>query len=161
MRPTAAALILPLLLLAACERPARDAAPERTDAQVEAARRACIARELVAISEDEIEMLEATLGGGGEDPAAQFTRQAQMAALEFARVLHQQASLRLGALAHADSAVNHAARSADSARHMQMASRYIVRPTERGTVEANALAEYERRFAQLLADEDHRCNWDV
>lgn len=149
-----------LLLLAACDRGGGEAPPERSEAQLEAARRACIAAELVALSEDEVETLEGTMGGE-HDEMAQITRQAQSAALEFARVLQQHAQLRRSALAHADTALNHVSRSADSARHAETAVRFSPRRAERGTVEANAVAEYERRFGRIAEDPDHRCNWDI
>jgi hypothetical protein len=156
----APALALTALLAAGCRPDAPGAEPQRTAAQHEAARRACVAAEMIALSEDEIETLQATLGDGADTGPA-IPRQAQRAALQFAQVVHQYALLRHSALAHVDSALNHAARSADSARHVAAAERFVPRPAELGTVEANARAEYERRFTRVLEDADHRCNWDV
>jgi hypothetical protein len=151
-----------LVLGTACEARQDDPTTERTPAAEEAARFSCIAAELVRVSDDEIDTIEATLPADIETSAeAQGLWRAQIAALQFAQVLYDHAILRNAALAHADSALNRAASAADSARHMQTARRYSPAPPEPGTIEANVAVEYERRFGRLRADEDHRCNWDI
>lgn len=134
----------------------------RTAEQEEIARHACIAAELVTISDDEIDTIEATLPPDIETmPQGQGIWQAQIAALQFAQALYDHTLLRRAAMAHADTAVNHVSTSADSARHMEISARYLPREPEPGRLEANVLNAYERRFAAIRADENHRCNWDI
>jgi hypothetical protein len=151
-----------LLLISACEAPREAAPPARSAERDEAARRACIAAELVRVSDEEIDVIEASLPADIETSTqAQGIWRAQLAALQFAQVLHDHAQLRHASLAHADSALNRAASSADSARHMATAARYAPRRPEQGTLEANVASEYERRFSRIRSDDDHRCNWDL
>jgi hypothetical protein len=154
-------LLILVLLTVACERGAEGVAG-RTAEQEDAARRACIAAELVRASDEEIDLIEASLPADVEtSPQAQAMYPAQISALQFAQALYDHALLRHSALAHADSALNHARGAADSTRHVESAAAFTVRPPEQGTVEANAVGEYERRFARIRADPDHRCNWDI
>jgi hypothetical protein len=154
-------LLIVVLVTAACE-PRAEVVAGRTAEQGDAARRACIAAELVRTSDEEIDLIEASLPADVEtSPQVQAAYHAQLAALRFAQALYDHALLRHGALAHGDSALNHARGAADSTRHVETAAAYTVRPPELGTVEANAVGEYERRFARIRADPDHRCNWDI
>ncbi len=149
-----------VLLVAACEPRQDQAAAARSPAQEEAARGLCIATELVRASDEEIDLIEASLPADIEtNIQAQRTWQPQIAALQFAQVLYDHAMLRRAAVAHVDSALNRA--PADSARHMQTATRYTPGPAEPGTLEANVAQEYERRYDRMRTDEDHRCNWDL
>jgi len=150
-----------MAVLVACEPGAGAGVQGRTAQQEEIARRACIAAELVAISDEEIDTIEATLPPDIETLPQQGIWQAQIAALQFAQALYDHTLLRRAAMAHADTAVNHATTSADSARHMDLAARYLPREPEPGRLEANVMSAYERRFAAIRADEDHRCNWDI
>jgi hypothetical protein len=150
-----------VLLAVACE-PRSEVTTGRTAEQQEVARRACIATELVRTSDEEIDLIEASLPAGVEtSPEVQAMYQTQISALRFAQALYDHALLRHGALAHADSALNHARGAADSTRHVESAAAYSIRAPERGSIEANAIVEYERRFARISADGDHRCNWDI
>jgi|GEM_PF-4367109 len=150
-----------LVALMACE-PGPGARVEgRTAQQEEIARGACIANEMVAISDEEIDLIEATLPPDIETRQDVGMWQTQIAALQFAQALYDHALLRRSAMAHVDSAANHSTTSADSARHMEIAARFLPRAPEPGRLEDNVLSAYERRFAAIRADEDHRCNWDI
>jgi hypothetical protein len=154
-------LLIVLLAAVACE-PRAEGTPARTAEQEEAARMACIAAELVRTADEQIDLIEASLPPDVEtSPQVQAVYQAQISALQFAHAIHDHALLRHSALAHADSALNHASGAADSTRHVESATAFTTRPPEQGSIEANVAGEYERRFARVRADEDHRCNWDI
>lgn len=156
------AVLTVLVSVAACEPQREEADPGRTPLQEEAARRACIAEELVRVADDEIDTIEASLPADIESSAqSQVVWQAQLSALQFAQVLRDHALLRRAALSHADSALNHSRSAQDSTRHMQTAESYASLQPEPNTLEANVANEYERRFARIRSDEDHRCNWDL
>jgi hypothetical protein len=151
-----------LLLATACDTPRQAPEASRTPAQEEAARGVCIAAELVRTSDEEIDVIEASLPADIETSAqAQTVWRPQLLALHFANVLHDHALLRHASLAHVDSAMNHRRTPADSTRHMQTAASFAPGAAEPGSLEANVAAEYERRYARIRADEDHRCNWDM
>jgi hypothetical protein len=153
-------VLLLVVTMTACEPRREDAVASRTPAQDEAARGLCIATELVRASDEEIDVIEAALPADIEtNLQAQRTWQPQIAALQFAQVMYDHALLRRAAIAHVDSALNRA--RADSARHMETAARYTPVPPQPGSIEANVAQEYERRFARIRGDEDHRCNWDL
>lgn len=110
-----------------------------------AAREACIGERLALRAADELQTLEQMMVVSGP--------------LEFQRAYTQHANLRLGAYAHADSALNHATTSADSARHAELAAGFQIRLPESESVEANVLRSYESNFAAIYNDPDHPCNW--
>lgn len=145
MKRTHLHLLLPLLAapLAACSD--GGIPPEVLEQRREAARGACIGRQLLGRAEQNLNTL-APLGTAG--------------VAVYARVYHEHAQLRASALAQADSAANYSPEPGDSARHAEAAARFAVRAPEAGSVEANAAAQYNREFAQMYADADHPCNWD-
>jgi hypothetical protein len=146
---------LVLLPLAACDpRPLGDP-PEVVEARVDAARGACIGRELLAGAEESLDALRAFQAEETVDLGITH------AAMEFARAYHAHAQLRATELAYADSAVNHARSSADSLRYEQAASAFLPRAPEPGTLEGNVADAWLRDFTTIGADEDHRCNWDI
>lgn len=154
-------LIALLLLIVACEGEPETIPPEVAQRRQEAARGACVGSELLRRASDDVASLEETLASTSDAPAAEVTRQAGMAALQFARAYLQHAELRAGRYAHIDSAYNHAQRTADSTRHVQAAQGLAIRAPEPGTLEANVIGAYDRNFAALFADADHPCNWDL
>lgn len=147
-------LLLAPLGLAACGdgRAAGSAdADEPLPAAVRAARRAaergaCISTELSAKATSDLAMLD-TMAVLGPVRA-------------YALAFQQHATLRATAFAYLDSAANYADNPADSARYAQTAERFVISAPGPGTLEANILAEYERRFATLRADLQHPCNWE-
>jgi hypothetical protein len=152
--------LLSVLLLASlaagCEREPRAAAPaERSPAQENAAREACIARTLATNAQESLDALQAF--EGVEGPALGTAG----AVLQWARAYDQHAQLHHSALAHADSALNHARTPADSARYMQTGQAFLPRRPEAGTVEENIAAAWFRDFATIHENADHPCNWDV
>lgn len=160
LAPLALALVL-ALAAAACER-----GPEELPAEVQAARtgaqsRACLTAELARVAEEDLQTLQETFDAAGDGPAATLTRRAAQAATEYAQAYRQHAMLRQAAAASADSALNHAASSADSLRFQERADRFIISAPEPGTIEANVIADYERKLAAMVADQDHPCNWDL
>jgi hypothetical protein len=155
--------LLTLALLAAaaaCDGGSEEVAPEVEQARRAAARSACVGAELARHAEDQLQTLEASFPSG-EGPAADITRQASRAALEYARAYDQHARLRVAAYAQADSALNHSPRRADSLRHVQRAQQFQVRLPEVGTLEGNVLQAYQRDFAARISDPDHPCNWEL
>jgi hypothetical protein len=149
-------LSLSALALTGCDRGAATAADgSRTEAQQAAARDACLAEAMAAQAEQHLADLEewGLAGGPGSAAAA--------AAGEFARAYFQHAQLRYATLAHADSALNHARTPADSARYVQTAGAFLPRGFEPGTLEGNVAEAWARDFSVLLANEDHRCHWDI
>jgi hypothetical protein len=146
---------LPLLFLLGCERDTQRPAGARTEAQQGAARDACLAEALVVHAEES----HAALQEWGFDDA--LGAGIATAAGEFSRAYLQHAQLRYGSLAHVDSAMNHARAPADSTRHVQTAQGFLPRGFEEGTLEFNVAAAWLRDYATLLADEDHRCHWDI
>lgn len=145
------------LALAGCEAES-GVPPEVQRRRVDAARDACIAAELERRAEENVSSLEEMLSAAESDPSA--LAGAGSAALRFARVYEQHATLRAVRAAHVDSSFNHSARAADSARHVERAEAVRVHPPERGTVEANVLSSYENDFSSIRTDPDHPCNWD-
>ena len=154
----ACALALPL---AACD----DGSPEDSEGarnRLLAARRACVAAEVHRRALSDVRDLEETVAGSGSDsPAAEMTRRAGAAALEFARAFEQHARLRTEAYAHVDSALNYSSRATDSVRHVEIARTMSIRTPEPGTLEANVIQAYEREMNTLAADQDHPCNWEL
>lgn len=149
-------LLLLCLLGAACGDDAADtelteeAAAERAQAE----RLACLTAELERRAEADLQSLEqmtAMLPAG--------VGSAREATLQFQRVLAEQAQLGARAAAYTDSALNHAARPADSARYAALAAGFRTRAPEPGTIEANARSAYQQALAELAADPDHPCNW--
>jgi hypothetical protein len=84
-----------------------------------------------------------------------------MVTLQFARVFQRHAEVRATAYALVDSAANHAASSADSSQYLQRAGGFAINYPREGTVEANVLNSYETKFAEIMLDNEHRCNWDI
>lgn len=120
-------------------------------------RQACAARNLEKTAEENLALLESTLGGDDGDPMA-ATRNA---ATGFARAYHRHAELRHTMYANADSALNHVSSSADSLRYEERADAIVVRVPAVGTVEANVMEAYNRDFSRILSDDDDPCNWDI
>jgi hypothetical protein len=155
-------LLLALVLgSAACERGPEEVPAEVQAARTEARRRACLSAELARAAEEDLQTLRETFDAVGAGPAETLTRRAAQAAAEYAEAYRQHALLRQVAAANADSALNQAASPADSLRYQQQADRFVISAPEPGTIEANVIADYERKLAALLADEDHPCNWDL
>jgi hypothetical protein len=149
-------LALVPLLLVACDRGGTtDEPPEVSEARRVAAREACIAGALLERSYESVDAL--LLLQPDDVPAGG----AAGAAIEFARAYLQNAELHYVALAYADSAANHARTPADSVRYLQAGQGFVPRRPEIGTVEGNVAAAWLRDFATILADEDHRCHWDI
>lgn len=147
--------------IAACDRGGSDLPPEVARAREQAARRSCVAEEMLRrASSDVADLQDAVQGSSGETPGAELTRRAGSAALQFARAYQQHAELRAAGYAHVDSALSYSRRAADSVQHLQMAQRLSIRSPEAETIEANVIAAYDRDFASLLDDADHPCNWD-
>jgi hypothetical protein len=159
----AAALALIVAGLASCREEAPRAPSPAALAQREAAyRQACVAGELAAVAEEDLEVLEALVESlDPADPAGELGLRTTFAAFDFARAYHGHAELRARAYAYLDSAVNHAATTADSARYIERAGAFSIRRPEEGTVEANVLTAYQANFSERLADDDHPCNWDL
>lgn len=146
---------LALFTLVACEARPLAEPPAVVEARVDAARGACIGRELLANAEESLEALRTFQA----DEAVELGFAG--AAVEFARAYQAHAQLRAAELAYADSALNHARTSADSLRYEQTASAFLPRAPQAGTLEGNVAAAWLRDFATIGADEDHRCNWDL
>jgi hypothetical protein len=163
MRGTTAFLILAsVTVVAACgDRAARVESPEVRFERESAFRQACAARLLAQRAQNDLQLLEmASLGADPSDPAAEISRRATAAAVEYARAYERHAELRAGAYANLDSAVNHAETTADSTRFVQRAGSYSLRLPAEGTVEGNVLNSYQADLSSLLADVNHPCNWD-
>jgi hypothetical protein len=118
-------------------------------AKREAARSACISAQIARQAQDQAELLGQTRVG----PAA--------AAAAFADAFNEHAKLRNAAYAQLDSALNHASTPEDSARHARASASVQINAPEPNTVEANVIADYQRRFRAIAADEDHPCNWQA
>src|SRR5690606_19672428 len=117
---------------------------------------------LAARARDDEETLEATAAAvDPSTPPEQMALTARGAVLAFARAYRQHADLRASAYAYVDSAVNHSVSPADSARYMQVASRFTIRTPMEGTVETNVMQNFERKRAEILTNADHPCNWDL
>jgi hypothetical protein len=143
-------------LATGCEADPRQTAPAtRTPAQQSAALEACIAHTLAANAQESLEALQAFEGIDGPTIATAG------AVFEWARAYDQHAQLHYAAFAHADSALNHARTSADSARYIQTGQAFLPRRPEPGTLEENVAAAWIRDFATIHENEDHRCHWDV
>lgn len=163
MRKSAAVLgaMLLLALIPGCSEE-RAEAPERRAAREMAFRQACIARDLERRSEEDLELLEATLASADPgDPLGSIVAQTTRVALDFSRAFHRHAELRANGSAYLDSAANHAATAADSARYVQRAQAFAIRSPQPGTIEANVLADYQEKLLVALNDSNHRCNWDI
>jgi hypothetical protein len=122
---------------------------EALAARREAARTACISGQLAQQAEEQAALLSQTPAG----PLA--------AAATFAEAFSQHARLRNIALAERDSALNHSSTPADSVRHARASAAVQINAPEANTVEANVVADYERRFRAIAADADHPCNWQA
>jgi hypothetical protein len=151
-----------LCFLVACKDTPRQESPEVRFEREAAYRQACVARALAQRATDDLQILTAatesfTLG----DSASILSRDATNAAVEFARAFQRHAEFRLGAYAYLDSAVNHSTSAADSVRYLERASSFSIRSPEQGTVEANVLESYQQKIADMLADQNNQCNWDI
>lgn len=147
--------------VAGCERGGPEPPAEVTRAREQAARRSCVAEEMLRrASSDVADVQDAVQGSGGDTPGAELTRRAGAAALQFARAYQQHAELRAAGYAHVDSALSYSRRAADSVQHVQMAQQLSIRRPEAETIEANVIAAYDRDFTSLLNDADHPCNWE-
>ncbi len=162
MKRLAAALGV-LMMAAACGDAGEAApSPEQLAVREAAARQACAARYLEETAADNLTTLEdARTAFEADDPLAAINRAATQAATDFARAFAAHAELRATAYAYLDSAVNRTSSSADSARYVEQAGRFSIRMPQPNTLEANVIADYQRSLEEILADEDHRCNWDV
>lgn len=157
-----ALFLMLLVVIGGCADTGEEIPPEVRAEREISYRRACIARELVARAEDDVEVLAETLGNvDPADPLAAVTRSASEAALEFARAYGRHAELRASAYDLVNSAVNQSETSADSARLIEQAQNFSITIPAEGTVEANVLASYQTNLNTMLADEDHPCNWDI
>lgn len=156
------ALLAIAFLGASCDDPAQR--PESPAARFEresAYRQVCAAEVLARTSEERLLTLESTLETlDPSDPLSDLNRRVTTAALGFARAYERHAELRYGAYAYMDSAVNHAATTADSARYISRASAFSIRAPEEGTVEANVFEQYQADLVAILSNENHTCNWD-
>jgi hypothetical protein len=155
--------VLSLLLLAACADERAGISPEVTRMREDAARDACISRELYTRAEESYVTLAELHGidDPGIDPSAALLPGPVRAAYTYAQVYHQHAELRRSAFAHIDSAFNHVRSPADSTRHIQLANNLSPPRAEPGTIEANVAAAYARDHTAIRQDDDHRCNWDL
>ena len=134
-----------LLAITACA--AEEAGPTAAplEARDLAARSACVAERLARRAEEELRTLQELQMAPGP--------------LGFQRAYLQHAELRLRTLSLADSALNHARSSADSAA-LDSASRAVrLRVPDPGSVEENVIRSYENNFLAMITDEDHPCNW--
>lgn len=158
---SAAGVVLLLALALGCTEE-RAEAPERRAAREMAYRQACIARDLERRSEEDVDLLEATLASADTgDALGSIVAQTTRVALDFSRAFHRHAELRANGSAYLDSAANHAATAADSTRYVQRAQQFAIRAPQPGTIEANVLADYQEKLLAALNDENHRCNWDL
>lgn len=160
--PRLAVLAALAVLTVACgDRPS--AVPPQVQAQrIDAHRAACITREIHAeADEDEIIIEETILAANPDTPEGQLTMMTSSAVLAYAVAFNRHADLRASAYAYVDSAFNHSATPADSARYMARADAMVVRTPAEGTLEANVLVSFERKFNEMLANGDHPCNWDL
>lgn len=145
--------ILPIFaLLAACEAGAEEEAATSEEAlrRESAARNACVGETLAQTAREDLAMLEGTLG---DAPAVATSVTA------FARAFLQHAELRHAAFSLEDSALNHAASAADSARYAQRSEQIQVTIPEEGSVELNIMTDYDRKAHAILADTLHVCHW--
>jgi hypothetical protein len=158
-----AASILVLAALAGCREEVRLQLPQEIRAEREMAyRQWCVAAYIADEADEDLEILEATLANLLQGPdAGPMSQQATGAAIEFSRAYLQHAELRASAYANLDSAVNHSATSADSARFVSRAAAFSILLPQEGTVERNVLEAWQNNFVEMLRDEDHRCNWDI
>lgn len=140
-------LLLGVAAVAACADEQTGPPSEQLLMRQHAAREACITERLALRAHDELQTLEEL--GVVSGP------------VEFQRVYTHHADLRRAASAHADTALNHAATTADSARHARVASEFQIRLPEEGSVEANVIRSYEGNFAAIYNDADHPCNWQA
>ncbi len=154
---------LALLLLTACTEEREGPSPEVVRMREDAARDACISRELYARAEESFTTLAELHGieDPAVDPAEVLPPGAVRAAYLYAQVYRHHAELRRAAFAHLDSAFNHVRSPADSLRHLQAAANLAPPPPEPGTLEANVTTAYARDHTAIRQDADHRCNWDI
>lgn len=118
-------------------------------------RQACAAKELGQKATENLELLESLALEGDT------TSGARNAAAGFARAYQRHAEFRAAMYSMADSALNHAASSADSLRYEELADAFVVRAPAAGTVEANVMDAYDQDFSRILTDDDHPCNWNI
>lgn len=140
-------LFLGLIAAVACGDDETGPSEEQLRDREFAAREACIAERLALRAEDELQTLEQLMVVSGP--------------IEFQRAYAQHANLRRAASAHADTALNHAATTADSARHAELAQDFQIRLPDAESVEANVIRSYESNFAAIYNDADHPCNWQA
>jgi hypothetical protein len=140
-----------IAILAACEIPDGEEAVSETELrQAAAARNYCVGETLARTAREDLALLETTLT---DAPAVAASVTA------FARAFLQHAELRETVFALEDSAYNHAATPADSTRYAQQADQFEVTLPEEGTLEANVMADYDRKANEILADTLHVCHW--
>ncbi|HUE95932.1 MAG TPA: hypothetical protein VMN39_04705 [Longimicrobiaceae bacterium] len=143
-----------------CGDGAREASPEVMERREMTYRVACASRHLVAEATENEQMLEATLANA-DSSSVEGQLTVRTSVLDFARAYGHHADLRAGVYAYLDSAVNHAATPADSARYAQRAGAFSTRRPTAGSIEENVIASYDRNIGAVLANEDHPCNWDL
>lgn len=146
-RPIRALLPIALVVAAACADDETGPSEEQLQTRELAAREACITERLALRAQDELQTLEQLMVVSGP--------------IEFQRAYAHHATLRRTASAHADTALNHAATPADSARHAGLAQDFQIRLPEAGSVEANVIQSYDTNFAAIFNDADHPCNWQA
>lgn len=150
------------LILSACGDRQAAVPPEVQARRIDAYRAACITQRIHAeADEDEVIIEEMILAADPATPEGQMTLMTSNAVLSYAVAFNRHADLRASVYAYVDSAFNHSPTPADSARYMARADAITLRPPADGTLEANVLTSFERKFAEMLADGDHPCNWDL
>ena len=157
-------LIVGMLALGACEGVGGEAeeSPELLNQRRLAYRQACATGQLLSIANEDVLTLEDVAANASfEGPLAEINRRASAAALEYARAYQQHAELRAAAHAALDSAVNHSATRADSARYVERAGSFTIRSPLAGSVEENVIRSYVENYTSLLGNPDHPCNWDL
>ncbi len=163
MKMRASLLAFALVLGAAgCgDRGPRGESPEVRLQREGAFRQACAARLLAQRADSDLQLLESSYATvDPADPVAEISRRATLSAIEFSRAYQRHAELRVSAYAYLDSAVNHAASAADSARYIQRAGSFSPRFPAEGSIEGNVLSSYQANLLALLENVNHPCNWD-
>jgi hypothetical protein len=136
--------------------------PEQLAERGQAFRDACASISILRTAADDLAVIEAAFATvDPSDAGAVFGQRAAAAAHDYSRAYLAHAELRAGALTSLDSAVNHSRTPADSIRFTERAASYILRTPLSGTIEANVLTSYDAALVEILADPDHRCNWDT
>lgn len=162
MRKRLLGMIFVTGLIAACgEQAEPEESAEHLADRRAAYRQACVARDLLANSEDDMATLEGLAAPAGADALGSIGARAAQSALEFSRAYHRHAELRSAAYANLDSAANHSTTTADSARFARRAESFSIRAPQPGSIEENVFRSYQTDFVSLLQDEDYPCNWDL